>query len=210
MQILELLCNPRPSSFNQALALRAAELLRSEGHSVLFHDLYAEGFDPVMDAGELARGFSLDSQVQLHCRELESSQGLLIFHPDWWGGPPAVLKGWVDRVLRQGVAYDLEGGEFSEKDWRPLMEGKRALVYVTSNASGDESPAIETLWTRTILGKCGFSCECRVLTGLRGREQGDRARWMAGLESSLRLSFPAGGFPAVGSAGNQETSHLSR
>src|SRR5208337_1188435 len=126
MKILELLCNPRPASFNRALADRARESLAAAGHEVLFHDLYAENFDPVLDSAELARGFSLDPLVQSHCRQLAEADGLLIVHPDWWGQPPALLKGWIDRVLRQGIAYDLDGAEFSEKAWTPLLAGKEA------------------------------------------------------------------------------------
>ena len=46
---------------------------------------------------------------------------------------PAVLKGWLDRVFRQGVAYEL-GGEAEEKDWTPLLTGKKGLVFCTSDA----------------------------------------------------------------------------
>lgn len=193
MKILELLCNPRPASLNRALATRARESLAAAGHEILFHDLYAEGFDPVLDSAELARGFSLDPLVQSHCRELEDADGLLIVHPDWWGQPPALLKGWIDRVMRQGVAYDLEGGEFSERAWAPLLAGKRALVWVTSDTSDPESAlALERLWTKTILGSCGMGCECRVLSGLRTMGPGELAARMAGLESRLAERFPAG------------------
>ena len=46
----------------------AHSCLAEAGHEVFFHDLYEEGFDPVLDAAELARGFSLDPLVQRHCR----------------------------------------------------------------------------------------------------------------------------------------------
>jgi NAD(P)H dehydrogenase (quinone) len=191
MRILELLCNPAPNSFNLALASLARRSLAAAGHEVLFHDLYSEGFDPVLDASELARGFSLDPLVQAHCRELAEADGLLIFHPDWWGGPPALLKGWIDRVLRRGIAFELEGLEFSGKDWAPLLEGKSALVCVTTEAKTAESSlSLGTLWTKQILGRCGMSCECRVLADLRNKGPLDRKKWMASIEARLAELFP--------------------
>ncbi len=168
MKIVEILCNPRPGSFNLALAASAREKLAALGHEVILHDLYKEGFDPVLEAAELARSYSLDGLVQVHCQELAAADGLLIFHPDWWGQPPAVLKGWVDRVFRQGVAYDLEGEDFSEKSWKPLLEGKKGLVFCTSDAEAKGAPrALEQLWTEAILGRCGMKAACHVLRDLR-------------------------------------------
>ena len=167
MRILELLCNPRPISFNRTIAVRAKEILTAAGHEVIFHDLYDEGFDPILDAAELARGFSLDSLVQEHCRHLAEAGGLLVIHPLWWGGPPAVLKGWMDRVLRQGVAYDLEGGEFSEKDWKPLLKGKRGLALITSDEDSPEAELeAKALWGRSVLCKCGMDCESALFGGI--------------------------------------------
>jgi putative NADPH-quinone reductase len=199
MKILELVCNPRPASFNHALAKRALEELTAQGHVVLFHDLCAEGFDPVMDAGELARGYSLDPLVQAHGRELGEAEGLLILHPDWWGQAPAVLKGWLDRVLRQGLAYELEGGEFSQKTWAPLLGGKKALVLVTTEAAETETKAaLETFWTRLVLGKCGMEASCEVLSDVRRIGSLGRARWMRDLGARLAQSFPAGESPRRG------------
>jgi putative NADPH-quinone reductase len=162
------------------------------GHEVLFHDLCEEGFDPVLTPAELARGFSLDLLVQEHCGQLAAADGLLIFHPDWWGQPPAVLKGWLDRVFRQGVAYDLEGGDFSEKEWKPLLAGRPALVMVTTDATGpDVTSNFQTLWTELVLGRCGMDAECRVLTDLRRLGSAGRAEHMASLSSLLEKKFGA-------------------
>jgi NAD(P)H dehydrogenase (quinone) len=192
MIILELLCNPRSASLNHSLASRGRELLLAAGHRVLFHDLYEEGFDPVLDGAELARGTSLDPLVQTYTRELEEAEALLIFHPDWWGGAPALLKGWLDRVLRQGSAYELEGEDFSEKEWKPLLAGKRALVYVTSDsAGGASSPVLEAFWSRLSLGSCGIEAECVVLGNMRKAGHLERSSWIAGLEARLSEKFPA-------------------
>lgn len=199
MKIVQVLCHPRPESFNLALAATAQESLRSLGHDVILHDLYKEGFDPVLGAPELARSFSLDGLVQAHCRELAACDGLLIFHPDWWGQPPAVLKGWLDRVFRQGVAYDLDG-DAEEKDWTPLLKGKKGLVFCTSDARDDDKSTeyggavprtLETLWTDVILGRCGMKSECHVIRDMRRADAAARRAWRDSMIDTITEWFPA-------------------
>ena len=191
VKVLEIVCNPRPGSYNLALAAIAREKLISLGHEVTLHDLYKEGFDPVMDSSELARSFSLEGLVQQHCRHLGESDGLVIFHPEWWGQPPAMLKGWVDRVFRQGIAYDLEGEEFTEKGWKPLLTGKKGLVFVTSDAEAHTARTLEALWTHTILGRCGMRAACHVLREMRRTDPAARRAWMDFVVQTLEDWFPA-------------------
>jgi putative NADPH-quinone reductase len=190
MKVLEILCNPRPGSYNLALAESALEKLASLGHEVFMHDLYKEGWDPVLRAPELVRGFSLEGLVQVHCRELSEADGLLVFHPDWWGQPPALLKGWIDRVFRQGVAYDLEGEDFSEKGWKPLLSGKKGLVFCTSDAPEDSDRTLEALWARSVLGRCGMEASCHVLRELRRTDPRARRAWLEFVNRTLVAWFP--------------------
>ncbi len=191
MTIVEVLCNPKPGSLTLALAAHAKETLAGLGHEVLLHDLYKERFDPVLDAPELARGFSLDGLVQAHCRELAAAGGLVIFHPDWWGQPPALLKGWIDRVFRQGVAYDLEGDDMSEKSWKPLLTGKKGLVFCTSDAEEKGTPrTLESLWTESVLGRCGMQAACHVMRDLRQTDPGVRRTWLSFMNHTLEEWFP--------------------
>ena len=191
MTIVEVICNPRPGSFNLALSAQARDTLDSLGHTVILHDLYKEKFDPIMDAPELARSFSLDGQVQVYCRELAAADGVVIFHPDWWGQPPALLKGWVDRVFRQGVAYDLDGDDYSPKSWKPLLTGKKGLVFCTSDTGDKEMPrTLETLWTQCILGRCGMNAACHVMRDLRRTDPGVRRAWISFMVHTLEEWFP--------------------
>ena len=66
--------------------------------------------------------------VAAHCEDLAIAEGLVIIHPNWWGGPPAILKGWVDRVMRAGLAYQLS----AEGVPKGLLQASRALVLNTS------------------------------------------------------------------------------
>jgi putative NADPH-quinone reductase len=190
MRILEILCNPRTGSFTHALAASARRTLSGSGYEVLVHDLYAERFDPVLDPPELARNFSIDGLVQSHCTELAAADGLVIFHPDWWGQPPAVLKGWIDRVFRQGVAYDLEGPDEGEKTWKPLFTRKRGLVFCTSDADNDAPKTLETLWEKSILGRCGMKAACHVLRDMRHSDPASRRAWLESMTKTLKEWFP--------------------
>jgi putative NADPH-quinone reductase len=105
MNVLVLLAHPRPGSLNHALAAAAVEAARGRGHTVAFHDLHAEGFEAVLPAGELDRDAELDPRLRRQCEEVAAADGLVVVHPNWWGMPPALMVGWVDRVLRAGVAY---------------------------------------------------------------------------------------------------------
>ena len=190
VKVLEIICNPRPGSYNLALAASAREKLLSLGHEVTLHDLYKEGFDPVLNASELARSFSLEGLVQDHSRELAEADGLVLFHPEWWGQPPAMLKGWIDRVFRQGIAYDLEGEEFTEKGWKPLLTGKKGLVFVTSDAEAHSDRTLEALWTHTILGRCGMQASCHVLREMRRTDPAARREWREFIHRTLEDWFP--------------------
>ena len=157
MKTLLILGHQRPGSFCHALAAAAAEQLHAASHEVVFHDLYAEAFDPILREGEIAKGAAPDAVVARHCRELVEADGYVVVHPNWWGQPPAILKGWIDRVFRQGVAYEFgPGGVVTH------LSGKRAVVLTTSNTPrGVElelfGDPLENLWKTCIFGFCGVT-----------------------------------------------------
>jgi NAD(P)H dehydrogenase (quinone) len=160
MIVSVLLGHPDPRSFNAALASAAVRVLRANGHTVRFHDLHAEGFDPLLPADEIPGDAALPPAVSAHCREIAEAEGILIVHPNWWGQPPAVLKGWVDRVLRPGVAYRFREGDAGEGVPEGLLKAGTAVVLVTSNTPPDREAAVfgeplDTLWRNCIFGLCG-------------------------------------------------------
>ena len=148
MQPLVILCHPFERSFCHALAGTLVEGFGgAAGGGPILHDLYAESPDPVLTGAEIARRFSLDEQIQAYSDELVSSDLIAVVHPDWWSAPPALLKGWIERVLRPGIAYDWEGEEFEEKHHVPLLTGRRLAVFVTTDREHDDPPTpIEGFW----------------------------------------------------------------
>jgi putative NADPH-quinone reductase len=161
VNILIILGHPDPGSFNHAIAGAAAETLRGLGHDVVLRDLYAEGFDPVLPAIEIPKGAALPPDVREHCDQLAAADGLVIVHPNWWGQPPAMLKGWVDRVIRPGVAYEFLEGDGGEGVPVGLLKARAALVFNTSNTPAQREQEVfgdplERLWKDCILQFSGI------------------------------------------------------
>lgn len=126
MKVLVVIGHQHPGSFCHAIAEAAVEELRRTGHEVIYHDLYREGFDPILPHDEIPKNAVPEPVVQQHCEEVRAAAGYIVVHPNWWAMPPAILKGWLDRVLRQGVAY-----EFGPEGVVGHLSGKKALVFTT-------------------------------------------------------------------------------
>jgi NAD(P)H dehydrogenase (quinone) len=110
LRVLYLYCHPLADSFHAAIRARALAGLSRAGHAVDLLDLYAEGFDPVLRA-EGRRSYH-DTAANLadiadYARRLTAAEGLVVQFPVWSFGPPAMLKGFVDRVFVPGVAFDI-------------------------------------------------------------------------------------------------------
>jgi NAD(P)H dehydrogenase (quinone) len=187
MKTLVILCHPIPGSFNHSIASHILKVLESRGHVICFHDLYKEKFDPVLSPDEIQRKFSFDEKIQRYSRELSDSDGIIIIHPDWWGQPPALLKGWIDRVFRPGISYDYEGEDFMKKTESPLLCGKKALVAVTTNEKKSSSGhPLETVWQKHIFGFCGIQdADCTILYGVRESGLHTRSRWLKSIEAKI-------------------------
>jgi putative NADPH-quinone reductase len=158
MKILVLLAHPQPGSFNHALAETVVATLEQSGHDVAFHDLYREGFDPVMTAAEIPTDGRPALEIARHCDELATAEGIVVVHPNWWGQPPAILKGWIDRVVRPGVAYRFREGDEGVPEG--LLVAKTALVLNTSNTERERElevfgDPLEALWKNCVFGLCG-------------------------------------------------------
>lgn len=155
MKVVVLVANPNPGSFCHAIAQTAMGQLQAMGHRVILHDLYAERFDPLLPAAEISPEATLDPVIRRHCEEVAEADGFVVVHPNWWSMPPAILKGWIDRVLREGVAYEL-----TAEGVRGLLQGRRSVVLTTSNTPQETTGSgfgdlLENLWKTYIFGFCG-------------------------------------------------------
>jgi NAD(P)H dehydrogenase (quinone) len=145
MNVLIVLAHPEPRSFNGAMFDTAVRELTAAGHTVATSDLYRMGFDPVSDrhnfttikdadflklqveeshASEVS-GFAPEIEAEL--RKLEACDLLILQFPLGWFGMPAILKGWVDRVMAMGRTYGY-GSIYRTGKFR----GKRAMLSLTT------------------------------------------------------------------------------
>ena len=166
MKILVVLSHPTPGSFNHAIAAVTCEALRENGHRVMFHDLYQEQFDPVLPREEIPADGTLPPLIAHHCTEVREADGIVIIHPNWWGQPPAMMKGWIDRVLRPGVAYRFIDGDAGDGVPVGLLTARAAIVFNTSNTPVDREQdsfgdPLEMIWKRCIFDLCGIRTFCR-------------------------------------------------
>ena len=80
--------------------------------------------------------------IRVHCQELAVAEGIIVIHPNWWGMPPAILKGWVDRVIRTGVAYEFLEGDSGEGVPRGRLLARRAIVFQLARLRGQGVPIL--------------------------------------------------------------------
>ena len=185
MRILVVLAHPDKNSFNHAIAGKVLDTLAKAGHKAIFHDLYAEGFNPILPAAEIPAEGQVDGEILTHCEQVASAEGIVIIHPNWWGQPPAILKGWVDRVIRPGVAYRFLEGDIGEGVPVGLLQAKTALVFNTSNTSADREERVfgdplEAIWKDCIFGLCGVQDVHRVMYRIMvDSTPKERQQWLA-------------------------------
>jgi len=196
MRISIILAHPNPRSFNHAIAQAAIARLEQNSHVVTLHDLYAERFDPILAHDEISRDTMLPDDVAAHCQEITTVDGIVIIHPNWWGQPPAILKGWVDRVLRPGVAYQFLEGDQGEGIPEGLLKARAAIVFNTSNTPNDRELAVfgdplELLWKNCIFGLCGVRNVYReTFSVVVTSTPEQRAGWLSNVTSIIDDIFP--------------------
>jgi NAD(P)H dehydrogenase (quinone) len=196
MKVLIILGHPDKNSFNHAIADTCRHQLVENGHSVVFHDLYEEGFNPIIDTVEIPRHGKVDETIKSHCDDLISSDGIVIIHPNWWGQPPAILKGWIDRVIRPGIAYGFEAGDNGEGTPIGLLKANIGLVFNTSNTSEVRENNIfkdplDTIWRNCIFDLCGVKqFDRRMFRIVVASDLVQRMIWLNEVETMIDKYFP--------------------
>jgi NAD(P)H dehydrogenase (quinone) len=159
MQHAVILAHPSPASFNASAAKAWAEAAGELGHEVHVRDLYAIGFEPRLAASELpwAPHFAPGEDVREERKIIARSDVLVLVYPLWFNAPPAILKGYVERVLGFGFAYGPAG-----TGTQPLLTGKMLVSITTSgapNAWAARTKALEHL-------RAGFDDHLAAVCGL--------------------------------------------
>lgn len=150
MNVLIVYAHPEPSSFTAALKDAGYQALTEAGHAVEVSDLYAEGFNPVPGRHDFTTKADAECFHYQNEQSYASKHGgfapdllreqarvakadLIVFlFPIWWGGMPAILKGWFDRVLAYGFAY-ADGKRYETG----FFSGRRGLLGICTGGTAE-------------------------------------------------------------------------
>jgi NAD(P)H dehydrogenase (quinone) len=150
VNVLIVYAHHEPTSFTSAMKNLTIEILGRQGHDVVVSDLYGQGFSPTAQkwdfvttagghfnymleqkhAARLDNAFSPDILGEI--QKIQAAELIVLAAPIWWFSVPAILKGWFDRVLAMGVAWD--SGRIYEKG---LMRGKQAMLIASGGGPAD-------------------------------------------------------------------------
>ena len=196
IKVSVIIAHPDKNSFNHAIAGAVNEVLAKNGYVINFHDLYEERFDPILHHLEFSKDASIPREIQSYCDEISSADGIVVIHPNWWGQPPAILKGWIDRVIRPGVSYEFMEEDTGEGIPIGLLKAKVGLVFNTSNTSLERESQIfgdplERIWKDCVFGLCGVeTVERRMFTTVVTSSQQHRESWIDETKSLVNKYFP--------------------
>ncbi|OOF58517.1 NAD(P)H-dependent oxidoreductase [Rodentibacter myodis] len=122
-------------SFGRAIADRVAKASQTLGVSTQFRDLYTLDFNPIISFEELqaANQGIIPEEVKYEHQLIRQADLITLVYPLWWMGFPAILKGYLDRVLSHGFAYKTENGESVG-----LLQGKQMQQFITLGSNVDK------------------------------------------------------------------------
>ncbi len=135
-------------------------------------------------------------KIKKYCEEISAADGIIIVHPNWWGQPPAILKGWVDRIIRPGIAYEFLEGDSGEGVPNGLIKAKTTLVYNTSNTKTRREKEVfgdplETIWKNCIFGLCGITnFHRRMFNVIVTSTEKQRKIWLNHIQKDIHFFFP--------------------
>lgn len=129
-RVLIIFTHPSHSSYNFSILQKVVEGLGEKKHEIQVNDLHALGFDPVMTEEELYRKHTPDIVLREQAKVLWADTVFFIF-PVWWWGPPAILKGWLERVLCLEFAfrYDIKRNGFVG-----MLQDRKAVIISTGTS----------------------------------------------------------------------------
>jgi NAD(P)H dehydrogenase (quinone) len=157
--------HPNKASFTASVAGAYAEVAEALGHVVVRRDLYGMGFDPILDADELpfTKAFRPGPDVVRERGILKDANIIALVYPLWLNTPPAILKGYLERVFGYGFAY--------ERGAEPLLNGRKLISFSSSGAplrwiqQTGNFEAIQLLFDKYFAAVCGMEFVDHVHSG---------------------------------------------
>ncbi|HEX3012981.1 MAG TPA: NAD(P)H-dependent oxidoreductase [Methanobacterium sp.] len=152
MKVFIVFAHPEPNSLNGIMKDLAAKTLRDNGHEVKISDLYGmrfkavldqsdfsqrqnnEQFNPMMEQMNAVGTGSLSQDIKDEVEKIKWADMIIFQFPVWWSSPPAILKGWFDRVFLPEVVHNIAKGRLYDTG---LLKGKKAMLSFTTGATKD-------------------------------------------------------------------------
>ncbi|USG63335.1 NAD(P)H-dependent oxidoreductase [Brevibacillus ruminantium] len=195
MHVLIIYANPNPNSLNAAMLAQVKRGLEDSNHSYTLIDLYEEHFDPVLQINENKKRSEMkcDKVMKKYQDLVREADHMIFLYPLWWYGPPAILKGFFDRVFVSGIAYTYEGALP-----KGLLKAKSAWVMYTCDSPGWFVQIIrrnaEWIVMRDgILKFCGIQKVKRFrFAGVKSSSEAKRKRWLDEIYSRVRYQLKNG------------------
>lgn len=135
MQVVIVVAHPNADSFGHAIAARARAGAEAAGHDVHLLDLYALGVTAAMSPAEHAAYHGdtplLDPLLVEHAALVKAADALVFVYPTWWSSMPAILKGWLERVMVPGVAFVFN----AKGKVRPGLTNVRRIIGISTYGS---------------------------------------------------------------------------
>jgi NAD(P)H dehydrogenase (quinone) len=152
MRVVVVVAHPDPHSFNHSIASTAAASLTRAGHAVTVLDLYAEEFRAAMSHDERQAYHSdrplLDPMAERHAGVVKHAEALVFVYPTWWSTVPAILKGWLERVMVPGVGFVFDE---HQRVRRGLTDVRRIVGISTYGATRLYVKALNDNGRRTLM-----------------------------------------------------------
>lgn len=189
MRTLIVYNHPREGSFCSAIREAVENGLKTGNHEYKVVDLDRDGFDPVMREKDLAAFVkagrigedgleNVDPIVLRYMKKLRWAEHLVLIFPIWWMTMPAMMKGFVDKVIFPGVVYKMEDGNLVSM----LSSLKQVTVITTMNTAQDVykdvfGNSIEGSLIKGTFNKIGIH-DIRWISLNKVKQSGDEKRWL--------------------------------
>ncbi|MFW6363558.1 MAG: NAD(P)H-dependent oxidoreductase [Spirochaeta sp.] len=159
MESIIVQAHPDPDSFCSSIGMTAAECL-PEARII---NLYRDGFSPVLTLDELRRRFPWENLAQEYISAMEKANRIVFVYPEWWGGPPAILKGFLDRILRPEIAYRF--ADDGSKKVHELWTHKTIVPVITTDSDPKKCAERSVAIWSTIADFCGTALSDSIVFG---------------------------------------------
>lgn len=165
-------------SLTKAIATEVVASGRRAGAHVKVHDLYADDFDPRMPLTEVGSTTFGDALTARYAADVLAADAVVVVHPVWFFHAPAIIKGWVDRVMREGVVYDIAGSVATSR-----LRARALHVFNSANAPAEVEAALggqlEKFWLEVVFGSTALSYSRRTLYAkVAASSATDRQGWL--------------------------------